>query len=239
MNSTNFQLTVGDKAKARCPDQGTCVQCGYISSQEVKRNVYSHRITHWYFSKNPNPRFARPACSWPVWTKGCHSWGSARVASIGKWWWLRCGDVDGDGVVIMIQIVQEDTCWPWDGRTYSEKRGSWPPSPFPNLLLTKTKKADLCLYDFFHRVLQNTCTCSNAWTCLFFREECIVAYNGWRQRGDFLPSGLSRTSIVLSDWKISINTDLLFYWSDGHGPHKTVQVSMAPIRLHKTHLLHC
>jgi len=29
------QLTVGDKAKARCPDQGTCVQCGYISSQEV------------------------------------------------------------------------------------------------------------------------------------------------------------------------------------------------------------
>ena len=46
MNSTNFQLTVGDKAKARCPDQGTCVQCGYISSQEVKRNVYSHRITH-------------------------------------------------------------------------------------------------------------------------------------------------------------------------------------------------
>merc|ERR1712083_575945 len=29
------QMTVGDKAKARCPDQGTCVQCGYISSQEV------------------------------------------------------------------------------------------------------------------------------------------------------------------------------------------------------------
>jgi len=29
------QLTVGDKAKARCPEQGTCVKCGYISSQEV------------------------------------------------------------------------------------------------------------------------------------------------------------------------------------------------------------
>merc|ERR1712038_1169704 len=29
------QLTVGDKAKARCPEQGTCVKCGYISSREV------------------------------------------------------------------------------------------------------------------------------------------------------------------------------------------------------------
>ena len=29
------QLTVGEKAKARCPDQGTCKECGYISSQEV------------------------------------------------------------------------------------------------------------------------------------------------------------------------------------------------------------
>ena len=235
MNSTNFQLTVGDKAKARCPDQGTCVQCGYISSQEVKRNVYSHRITHWYFSKNPNPRFARPACSWPVWTKGCHSWGSARVASIGKWWWCRwwwCRDYDPNCSGRHLLTLR------WTDLLRKERK-LWPPSPFPNLLLTKTKKADLCPYDFFHRVLQNTCTCSYAWTCLFFREECIVAYNGWRQRGDFLPSGLSRTSIVLSDWKISINTDLLFYWSDGHGPHKTVQVSMAPIRLHKTHLLHC
>ena len=34
-----LQLTVGEKAKARCPDQGTCVQCGYISSQEVKNNI--------------------------------------------------------------------------------------------------------------------------------------------------------------------------------------------------------
>ena len=34
-----FQLTVGEKAKARCPDQGTCVQCGYISSQEVKNKI--------------------------------------------------------------------------------------------------------------------------------------------------------------------------------------------------------
>ena len=150
MNSTNFQLTVGDKAKARCPDQGTCVQCGYISSQEVKRNVYSHRITHWYFSKNPNPRCARPACSWPVWTKGCHSWGSARVASIGKWWWLRCGDVDGDGVVIMIQIVQEDTCWPWDGRTYSEKRGSCdPPLPSPASCWQRQRKLTFACMIFF------------------------------------------------------------------------------------------
>ena len=237
MNSTNFQLTVGDKAKARCPDQGTCVQCGYISSQEVKRNVYSHRITHWYFSKNPNPRCARPACSWPVWTKGCHSWGSARAASIGKWWWLRCGDVDGDGVVIMIQIVQEDTCWPWDGRTYSEKRGSCdPPLPSPASCWQRQRKLT------FARMIFSTVfskTLALAHICLFFREECIVAYKGWRQKWDFLPSGLSRTSIVLSDWKISINTVLLFYWSDGHGPHKTVQVSMAPIRLHKTHLLHC
>jgi cytoplasmic tRNA 2-thiolation protein 1 len=29
------QLTVGEKAKARCPEQGVCRQCGYISSQEV------------------------------------------------------------------------------------------------------------------------------------------------------------------------------------------------------------
>jgi len=39
------QLTVGDKAKARCPDQGTCVQCGYISSQEVKNNIHLIRWT--------------------------------------------------------------------------------------------------------------------------------------------------------------------------------------------------
>ena len=31
---------MGEKAKARCPDQGTCVQCGYISSQEVENNIH-------------------------------------------------------------------------------------------------------------------------------------------------------------------------------------------------------
>ena len=29
------QLVVGDKAKARLPEQQTCSQCGYISSQEI------------------------------------------------------------------------------------------------------------------------------------------------------------------------------------------------------------
>jgi cytoplasmic tRNA 2-thiolation protein 1 len=29
------QMMVGDKAKAKCPEQGTCKECGYISSQEV------------------------------------------------------------------------------------------------------------------------------------------------------------------------------------------------------------
>merc|ERR1719315_490637 len=29
------QMVVGDKAKAKCPEQGVCKECGYISSQEV------------------------------------------------------------------------------------------------------------------------------------------------------------------------------------------------------------
>jgi len=29
------QMTVADKAKAKCPEQGVCKECGYISSQEV------------------------------------------------------------------------------------------------------------------------------------------------------------------------------------------------------------
>ena len=45
-NISSSQLTVGDKAKARCPEQGTCVKCGYISSQEVGRNILKNDFSN-------------------------------------------------------------------------------------------------------------------------------------------------------------------------------------------------
>ena len=85
-NLSSSQLTVGDKAKARCPEQGTCVKCGYISSQEVgmllKKTFWEMMFQIFHISSHTT-RFARHVCFWPVWTRVFHSLGSARAASTG------------------------------------------------------------------------------------------------------------------------------------------------------------